>query len=477
MYKKFRRVGSEPTHHLHRIMPYFEYNMKYLQIIIPVFVIFILLSGCGGSDVSGPENLAILHHSAAAFLDSAVITWDTNLPSKGTVYYGLDSTALDSSVADTGEFKTVHEVMLQDLETAVTYYYYIDAQSSDLQTAQSPVDTFYTGISDTLDLLSLTVEVEATEAVIHWATDLPSKGILKYGIFLTNLDYQKYDTTAYITEHSDTIKYLASGTAYYYALSIWSMDNQTMDTDTFSFTTPDDSVFNIYDFTISFLSNTAASIRYYTNKHADSHVYYGFSGEAYSDSLVDNVERLEHQFSLNNLQTESDYALRVVASESSLYMSDTLDTTFSTPAILRVSIPEDTVIVGLVFQYPISIYNAQDLNGMEYYLFYDPDILFAQEIIEGSFSVNAGSFEFYPTINNTAGYIRTVISWNPILIGDVIVGTNADGNGVVAYIEFQAIATGTTQMIMPPDSLIILDIYINPFEVVVDSGSVTVELP
>ena len=451
--------------------------MKYLRIIIPILVIYFLLSGCGGSDISGPEDLTILNYAAVTYLDSASISWTTNLPSKGTVYYGIDSTALDSSLSDTGDFRTGHEVILRDLETAVTYYFYIEAQSSDLQTAQSPVDTFYTGIMDTLELLSLSVDVENTQAVVHWNTDIPSKGIVKYGIIQTFLDDQYSDTSTFATDHSDTIKYLASGTTYFYALSVWSMDNQTIDTDTFSFTTPDDSVFNIYDFTISFLSNTSASIRYYTNKHADSRVYYGISGEAFSDSLIDNVERLEHQFALDSLQSETAYDLRVIASESSLMMSDTLDTTFSTPAILRVSIPEDTVIIGTVFQYPISIFNAQDLNGMEYYLFYDPSMLNAQEIIEGPFSEDAGSFEFYPIINNTGGYVRTVISWNPIFNGDVIVGTDADGDGVVAYIQFQAIATGTSQMIMPPDSLIILDIYINPFDVVVDSGWVTVELP
>ena len=451
--------------------------MKTIRNIIPVLVIYLVLSGCGGSDIVGPDELAVSNISTISYLDSVTISWTTNLASKGTIYYGLDSTALDSSVQDTTEFITDHVLTIYNLQQDTTYYFYIEANSSDLQTAQSSIDSFFTGIVVILEFEGVTSTIETNEARIAWSTNIPSKGVINYGTVMNNLDNISPDTLAFETDHTDTLHYLASGTTYYYSISIWSADLQTLTTDTFYFNVPNDSILNIYDFSLSFLSNTSTSIRFYTNKHAETIVYYGLAGEAYSDTIVDNVARLEHQFSIDTLAEESDYILRVVALENTLMLSDTLDTTFSTPALLSVTIPEDTVTVGNVFLYPVTINNALDLNGMQYHLLFDPDHLRAQRVIEGPFSSNAGSMFFQTDTNNIEGFIKNEITWNPIFNGDIIVGTDADGDGIVAYVEFQAISTGMSEIIIPADSLLILDINIIPFDVAVDSGSVTIQSP
>lgn len=77
--------------------------------------------------------------------NSATVTWTTNIPSTGSVVYGIASGSLDSSVTDsvTG---TTHSLTLTGLTPNTRYYYQVKAASSPAaSTANSKVSNFRTG--------------------------------------------------------------------------------------------------------------------------------------------------------------------------------------------------------------------------------------------------------------------------------------------------------------------------------------------
>jgi hypothetical protein len=82
---------------------------------------------------------------APVFSDSgttAQVQWTTNIPSTGTVYYGLSAGALGSTKADSA-LGTKHSVTLNGLKKRTVYYYVIKAQAQNA-VAASNVASFET---------------------------------------------------------------------------------------------------------------------------------------------------------------------------------------------------------------------------------------------------------------------------------------------------------------------------------------------
>lgn len=94
---------------------------------------------------------------------------------------------------------------------------------------------------------------------------------------------------------------------------------------------------------------------------------------------------------------------------------------------------------GSTFDLMINVSDVVDLYAWQFDISFDPTILSAQQILEGSFLSSAGSTFFIPGfIDNTTGTIS--------FTADSLVGSaeGVTGSGVLATVEFQSLSAGTS---------------------------------
>ena len=107
------------------------------------------------------------------------------------------------------------------------------------------------------------------------------------------------------------------------------------------------------------------------------------------------------------------------------------DTVMIDPAITSVS-------VGHTFTVDINIEDVSDLYSFQFDLGFDPEVLQAIRVYDVSFLSESGeNWPYEGDIDNTAGSIANIYD---VLLGNV---SGAMGSGLLATIEFKAIATGT----------------------------------
>ena len=100
-----------------------------------------------------------------------------------------------------------------------------------------------------------------------------------------------------------------------------------------------------------------------------------------------------------------------------------------------------TVNVSDTFSINLDVVNALDLTAWQFDLAYNPRLLQASRVFEGPFFATFGTTLFVPGfIDNTTGLISGVSN----LFVDL--APNPQGNGVLATIEFRALASGTSRL-------------------------------
>jgi len=103
--------------------------------------------------------------------------------------------------------------------------------------------------------------------------------------------------------------------------------------------------------------------------------------------------------------------------------------------------PFVTVGVGDTFTIPISIAGATDLTSWQFDLAFDPAIVRAESVTEGPFMSAFGATLFTPgIIDNLSGLISLVADFY------VDLPPNPFGDGVLANIEFTALAPGVSPL-------------------------------
>jgi hypothetical protein len=136
--------------------------------------------------------------------------------------------------------------------------------------------------------------------------------------------------------------------------------------------------------------------------------------------------------------------------------------------ILGVQPQITTVQEGDPFSLGVSIASVADLYAFQFDLSFDPSILSAVEVTEGPFLPFGGSTFFLPgTIDDGTG----TITFNAdSLIGPV---PGVDGNGILAVIEFAALAPGTSSISL--SNVQFFDSNLNPINVTTLDGAVSVQ--
>ena len=106
--------------------------------------------------------------------------------------------------------------------------------------------------------------------------------------------------------------------------------------------------------------------------------------------------------------------------------------------VMSVQPPALNVAAGQTFSIDLKISGATDLIGYNLDLGFDPSILAADSVTEGTFLPGAGATLFLPgTIDNTAGTIS--------FLGDVLFSpSGAVGSGSLATVQFTALASGSS---------------------------------
>lgn len=122
-------------------------------------------------------------------------------------------------------------------------------------------------------------------------------------------------------------------------------------------------------------------------------------------------------------------------------------------AVPIVDVGSATVSVGDTFAIGVSITDAADLTNYQFDLGFDALILQANSVNEGTFLATGGGTLFIaPFIDNVTGLISGVSN-------SLLAFPGVNGNGLLAMIEFTALASGTSGLT-----------FANPFVNFLDSG-------
>lgn len=130
----------------------------------------------------------------------------------------------------------------------------------------------------------------------------------------------------------------------------------------------------------------------------------------------------------------------------------------SSAAILSATPSSSSIEEGSSFSVDISISGVSDLFAFEFDLGFDPSILSATSITEGSFLPSGGPTLWFPgTIDNTSGLIQ--------FTSDSLQGFDpgVSGNGFLAHIDFTALTTGSSNINL--FNIILLDSFLSDISV------------
>lgn len=119
--------------------------------------------------------------------------------------------------------------------------------------------------------------------------------------------------------------------------------------------------------------------------------------------------------------------------------------------VLSIRPVSSTVSVGSMFAVDVNISGVTDLYDYQFDLSFNPALLQATNVLEGTFLSAGGPTYFIPgTIDNTAGNI----TFNADTLLTAISGVSGDGTLVV--FDFTAIAPGTSDLTIPNNEDLIL---------------------
>jgi hypothetical protein len=135
--------------------------------------------------------------------------------------------------------------------------------------------------------------------------------------------------------------------------------------------------------------------------------------------------------------------------------------------ILSIQPPSRSVQPDRDFSFSVRVADITDLFAFQFDLAFDPAILSAASVTEGSFLRNGGSTVFVPgTINNTAGTIN--------FTGDSLIGPiqGVSGSGTLATVNFQAFRPGMSPIAL--SNVVLLDSDLRGITANTVNGTVTV---
>lgn len=134
---------------------------------------------------------------------------------------------------------------------------------------------------------------------------------------------------------------------------------------------------------------------------------------------------------------------------------------------ITIEVPAGPVTVGSFFDVFVEIADVTDLYAFEFDLGFDPLILRADSVTEGSFLAGSGTTSFISgTIDNSGGSITYIAN---SLTGS---GPGVTGDGSLVGIRLQALAAGPSSLTL--SEVILLDSDLSDIGFTTRDGSITV---
>ena len=260
---------------------------------------------------------------------SAVVHWQTNLPSSSLVEYGETPSYGSWSSLDPDPVLD-HAVELSGLSAGTTYHFRVLSDDGQGHAAQSADDVFDTPF-DALTISGLRVdEVGDTWAVVSWTTNRPADTQVEYG---TTSEYGSATVLdpRLVESHVDTLTGLSPGTIYHF---------RALSNDEHGFAARSDDgqlqttlePLEVTDVAVVEVDTTWAVVSWTTNRPADSQVEYGL-GETYGSATpVDPALVTEHLVTLDSLLPATSYHFRVRSDDGAGDVAYSGDSTFVTEA-------------------------------------------------------------------------------------------------------------------------------------------------
>ena len=325
--------------------------------------------------------------------------------------------------------------------------------------------------SDQLTLMYCRTIEEMGIIHVQWAADSPTRGEIRYG-------RTSYTNIVNISLHSDSHDVALAGlefsTHYVYRLTAYDAQNRqaeyTSDFMTPAKATPEPIISGL---AIGNITEETAKVTWRTDEPSTSILYYGLGSAR--DSVKKDSFALHHEFTLTNLIPSATYRVRPEAVDTTNLRGYGRDTLFATATRMIVSFPDTFVSLGDTIRVPISLAYAQDLAALRLFVRFTPGAVEVVAVEAGPFYTDNRGFIFFSNIRNSVGQFLADLTWSIEYNGDVRIGTQADGSGIVAWAKLRGVDNGGMQATFDRDSSFGLDMFSNTRICSLKAGVIAVE--
>lgn len=452
------------------------------------FLFFFTLGSCKtDSNPVDPNTrqVEITDVQVTTSIHEAEMSFTTNLTTMSLIEYGTEAGQLDDQYQDTVTYKKSHEFTITGLEEAQKYYFTIKSWTPDSLEVTSDVMVFQTVDSSDYPLGPVisnirVLNITQSTANITWDTDQASESKVNYGETDIELNLTE-NVEALVNDHAVHLSGLSNGRTYYFTAESKNSQGLSSVSAIQNFTTTGGDTI-IDDVEILFVTGSTAAIYWRTPFQGTTGIYWGVNQGEFSDSLKIVELKQEHLVTIYGLISSTQYYFKVFSVSETQFISMSNLLTFTTQPLLNVIFPDTTLNLGPNLDYPISLSEVSDLAGMELYVSWDPAYLrptgileFGPFITENNYSTSFIEWDEYP---NT---IRINIQWSINVEGNKLIGTDADGGGVILWLEFETLFAGSTSVSItdftriPLAETSFIDVYSNLIDFQVDPGLIVLE--
>jgi len=246
----------------------------------------------------------------------AIVTWNTNEPAQGIIEYGTTSSYGKLAVSE--RYETVHKIVLSGLTPDTMYHLIIRAidVAGNGPTTTEEQSFFTLKDADRSPPVITNVKadnIQATSAVISWATDEPSdsgvayrsskgEGQTIYGMDLVETHSLAMGSLKPDTDYTFTVESMdASGNGPSISAEYYFHTGTTSDTDAPM----------IYNITILGQTNVLVVVYWDTDKEAKCTAQYGKASKDYTFQVPEEGYFTEHGQVLRDLTPQTDYYLQL----------------------------------------------------------------------------------------------------------------------------------------------------------------------
>jgi phosphodiesterase/alkaline phosphatase D-like protein len=256
--------------------------------------------------------------------NSISIFWATDEATNASVWFGPDTTAMDSSVVDT-VFQKDHHILLSDLGADSVYYFYVrsaDRREFETSTRQHPRKFRTLAQQDeTPPVIILGPHSEGRtdeHVLIVWETNEPSDGFVEFGLDSNLTDFR--GLAEFNRLHKLVLDGLTPNTDYFYRVATTDRQGNSFQTPIFPFRTKGaaDMIppFPVERPIVVGKTQDQASIRWVTNEPADGFIEYGIDS-TYGQQAGSSELTREHLVTMTNLEADSVYHFIIKSTDGS----------------------------------------------------------------------------------------------------------------------------------------------------------------